>query len=130
MKFTLTHEINCDVDTFWKMFFDKPFNEALYKECLQFPRYSIIDQNETDKEITRKVTAEPKMDLPGPLKKLLGNSFGYTEDSTFDKSTKISKWKVTPTTMADKMKNEGVIKLEPAGAGHVKRIVDIIMEAK
>ncbi len=26
-KFTVTHEINCNAETFWKVFFEKEFNE-------------------------------------------------------------------------------------------------------
>ena len=43
IKFTMTHEINCDVDTFWKMFFDKEFNDALYKTALGFTKYDVVE---------------------------------------------------------------------------------------
>ena len=60
-KFTVTHEIRCDVETFWKMFFDKDFNQALYIQCLGFPKFEVADQKETDSSLARTVKATPKM---------------------------------------------------------------------
>ena len=56
-KFTLTHEINCNLDTFWKTFLDKDFNVQLYTGTLGFPEWTILEQTDTDTLATRKVTA-------------------------------------------------------------------------
>ena len=58
-KFTLTHEIDCDPETFWKVFFDKDFNVQLYKGPLGFPDFEILEQNDTETTISRKVAAQP-----------------------------------------------------------------------
>ena len=58
-KFSVTHEINCNVETFWKTFLDKTFNEKLYLEGLGFPAFKIVDQTETDAKIIRKVAGTP-----------------------------------------------------------------------
>ena len=63
-KFTVTHEIHCNVETFWKLFFDKAFNEKLYLEGLGFPAYKTLEQNETETRITRRV--EPCGVFPPP----------------------------------------------------------------
>src|SRR5260370_40423535 len=74
--FTLTHEINCDEETFWKLFLDKEFNEHLYKEGLGFPEFSVVEQVETDTEIKRKTAAKPKItNMPGPVANLIGDGF-------------------------------------------------------
>lgn len=129
-KFTVTHEIHCDADTFWKTFFDKTFNERLYREALGFPEFQVADQKETDTQITRRVTGQPKMNMPGPVMKLLGSNFRYNEEGTFDKATGIWRWRMLPSVMADKLRQEGSIRLEPAGPGKVRRIADLFMEAK
>jgi hypothetical protein len=129
--FTLTHQIECDADTFWKVFFDKDFNRQLYLDKLGFPEFEVLEMNETDAQITRKAAGQPKLkDLPGPVAKLLGNSFRYTENGTFDKATKVWKWKMTPSTLADKMRQEGTLHLEPAGDKAVRRVVELVNEAK
>ncbi|UQA58131.1 DUF2505 domain-containing protein [Polyangium aurulentum] len=129
-KFTVTHEINCDEETFWKIFFDKEFNEKLYKEKLGFPSFDILEQRDTDNGTFRKTAGEPKMTLPGPVAKLVGNNFRYTEEGQFDKAAKIWRWKMTPSAMADKIRNEGTMRIEKVGEGKVRRIADIVIEAK
>lgn len=129
-KFTVSHEINCNEETFWKTFFDKDFNEKLYKEALGFPSYKTLEQNETDKQITRKVSGQPKMDVPGPVAKLIGSGFSYVEDGSFDKGSKVWRWKMIPSTLADKMRTEGTVRVEPVGSDKVRRISEITIEAK
>ncbi len=129
-KFTVTHEINCNVETFWKVFFDKDFNMKLYKEHLGFPEFTIVDQKETDTNIVRKVTGTPKMDVPGPVAKLLGSNFRYTEEGKFDRGTQIWTWKMIPSTQADKLRNEGTLRITAIGDSKVRRSADIVVEAK
>jgi hypothetical protein len=85
-KFTITHEINCNADTFWKWFFDKDFNVKLYKSHLGFPDYDVVDQKETDTTISRKAVAQPRMDVPSAVAKVIGPGFRYTEEGTMTKS--------------------------------------------
>ncbi len=129
-KFTVTHEINCSADHFWKLFFDPEFNTRLYREALGFPKYEVLKHEESDTQITHKVMGQPKMNMPGPVAKLLGSNFVYTEEGTFDRATKIWRWKMTPSALADKMRNEGSLRIEPIGDQKVRRIADIIIEAK
>lgn len=128
---TLKHEINCDEARFWELFMDKDFNEKLYKEGLGFPEWRIIEQVETDTEIKRTTTGRPKLaNVPGPVAKILGDRFGYTETGSMSKANKVWKYKLTPSTMADKIKQEGTMRIEPVGEGKVRRVVDLLIEAK
>ena len=129
-KFTVVHEINCNVDTFWQTFFDKEFNEKLYREGLGFPGFSVREERETDTQIIRRAAGQPKMNMPGPVMKLLGNNFRYTEDGTFDKASKQWKWKMTPSTLADKMRQECSLRVEPFGDDKVRRVAEMVIEAK
>ncbi len=127
--FTMRHDLDCDCDTFWKLFWELDFNEQLFK-ALEYPAWKLIDTKETDKEIIRTVKATPKMEAPGPVLKLLGSSFGYDEEGRFDKATKTHKFIITPNVLAGKLRNEGTVKCEPRGDGKSTRIVEIIAEAK
>jgi hypothetical protein len=127
--FTMRHDLDCDCDTFWRLFFEKDFNEQLYK-ALQFPEWKLLDTKETDKEIIRTVKAMPKMDAPAAVVKLLGSSFGYDEEGRFDKATKTHKFIIKPNVMTEKLRNEGSVKCEPRGEGKSTRVVEIIAEAK
>ena len=129
-KITLTHEINCSADRFWQVFFDKEFNSQLFLKELGFPDYQTVEQTETDSQIRRKVKGRPKMNMPGPVQKLLGDAFAYEEEGTFDRATKVCKWRMKPSTMADKLRNEGKVTCEPIGDNKCRRISEIEMEAK
>lgn len=129
-KFTVRHEINCDEDTFWKLFLDEAFNNELYLKALGFPEFKVISQRDTDTETVRTVKGQPKMNLPGPIAKLLGSGFSYTEEGRLDKKTKVWRWKMTPSTLADKMRNEGTMRIEKVGDNKVRRIADLEIEAK
>lgn len=129
-KFTVTHEINCNEETFWKTFLDKSFNEKLYREALGFPQFDIIEQNETDTQVTRKAKGTPKMDMPGPVAKLFGSGFSYIEEGSLDRKAKVWRWKTIPSAMAEKIRSEGIVRIEPVGSDKVRRIAEIEIEAK
>ncbi len=45
-KFTMTHDLDCDVDKFWHLFlYENDFNEKLFKE-LEFPEWKLVEQRE------------------------------------------------------------------------------------
>lgn len=129
-SFTMTHEIDCDLERFWKLFLDKDVTTDVYRH-LGFPKWEVVEQKEDDKEITRVVKAQPKLDMPGPVKKALGESFGYTEHGRFDKSAKKYTFDITPTALQGKLTNRGSVRAEEIDGGKkTKRIVEIFLEAK
>ena len=128
--FKVTHEINCNAETFWKVFFDKEFNEKLYREGIGFPEFSVVSQNETETQITRKCAGKPKLNMPGPVMKLLGDGFRYTEEGKLDKKTGLWTWKMTPSTLADKLRNDGSFRVEAVGDKRCRRVTEIVIEAK
>lgn len=127
--FTMTHDIDCDPDRFWELFFDHDMNTQMFKS-IGFPEWKIIEDTDGEKERVRKIKATPKMELPSAVQKLVGPSFGYEETGRFDKAQKIFRFVITPTAMANKLRNEGWVKCEPNGAGKCKRIAEMIAEAK
>jgi hypothetical protein len=130
VKFTLTHEIHCDVDTFWKTFLDNEFNTALYTGALGFPDWKVIEQKETDTQITRKVSAQPKMEVPGALQKIIGSGLRYVEEASMTKSEGIWRWKLTPSTLADKLFTSGTVRAERISDTKCRRVAEMQVEAK
>jgi Protein of unknown function (DUF2505) len=129
-KFTVTHTINCNVERFWKTFFDKDFNEGLYRQALGFPDFQITSFVDDETSVTRKVSAQPKMEVPGALQKLIGAGFRYTEEGTMKKAEGVWRWKMTPSTLADKLFTSGTVRAEAAGDNKTRRIAEITIEAK
>lgn len=127
--FTMTHELDCDQERFWTLFFDNELNHAIFAH-LEFPEWTIVEERDDAKEHVRIVKATPKIELPAAVQKLLGASFGYTEEGRLDKATSVWHFDVKPSTMASKLINTGTVKCEPAGPGKCKRITEMFMEAK
>jgi hypothetical protein len=131
-EITLRHDFECDEDTYWhKIVFDRDFNRRLYLEALRFPAYELLEQKEDDQRLTRKVHIDPPLgNLPGPVKKVIGDRFSYVEEGTFDKKTRRYAFKVTPSTMADKSKNFGELYCEKLGDKRLVRVAKITVEVK
>lgn len=125
-KLSVTHTMDCDVETFWRVFFDDEYNKKLYLEGLSFKSFEQLEKTETK----RRMRGVPKMALPGPVAKLLGDSFGYEEQGTFDKAASKFSWKMIPNTMTDKLFTSGSVKVEAAGEGKCRRISEATIEAK
>ncbi|NOU29340.1 MAG: DUF2505 family protein [Polyangiaceae bacterium] len=129
-KLELTHEIECSLDAFWSGFFDPALNAKLFLEGLGFRDYKTVSQKETDDKIVRTTAVEPTLSLPPALSKLLGSSFRYSEEGTFDKATKVWRWKLVPSAMADKIRVEGVLRATELGPEKVRRDIELQIEAK
>jgi hypothetical protein len=129
---TLRHEIDTDEDTFWsKICFDETFNKKLYEGALKFPGWKVLDSKEDDAKITRRVQVDPPVsDLPGALKKVIGDRLAYTEEGTFDKKAKRYTFKVTPSTMAEKTKINGELWVEKISDKKIRRLCRIAVEVK
>jgi len=130
--FQMRHEMDMTAEKFWELFFNNDLQKDIFLKCLKFPKWELVEFTDGDKEIIRVTKAQPKMEVPGAVAKLIGDGFGYTERGSFDKGAKVYKYKITPTTMADKIKNEGAVKVEakPGSGEKCTRIVDITMECK
>ena len=131
-EITIVHELECDEDTFFReCVFGTEFNRTLYLDTLKFPAYQVLEDVDGAERRTRKVRIDPPVGgLPGPIKKVLGDRFGYVEEGTFDKKTKRYSFKVTPTTLAEKTKTVGDVWCEPLGDKRVKRLARILVEVK
>lgn len=129
---TVAHEIDTDEETFWKtIFFGEEFNKKLFEGHLKFPTWSQVEFKEDDAKITRRVRVDPPTgDLPGPMKKLIGDKFSYFEEGTYDKKTKRYSFKVLPSVLADKMKVSGEIWVEKISDNKIRRKARIEVQVK
>jgi hypothetical protein len=62
--------------------------------------------------------------------KLIGANFRYTEEGSMSKSDRIWRWKMTPSTLADKLFTSGVVKAERISDDRTRRIAEMNVEAK
>ncbi|WP_394846744.1 DUF2505 domain-containing protein [Pendulispora brunnea] len=120
-KFVITHEIKCNKEQFWKLFWDKAFIEKMYREELGYRAYEIREQSETE----RKVDLAPNWSLPGPMR----SRFSLSEEGELTRGSGIWRWRATPSILADKIRLDGTMRLEPISSTSVRRIGDLQVEA-
>jgi len=120
----IQHTFNCSEDTFWdRIFFDESFNQHLYKEVLGFSVYKVKSLDDKGDEIQRVIEVSPKIgDLPGPIKKVVGENVSYAEEGIYDKKSRRYRLQIKPNALADKLSIKGELFTEPSGPSKCKRI--------
>jgi hypothetical protein len=128
----LRHEMLCDEDTYWhKCVFNEEYDRRLFLEALKFKGHEVKEQKDDGKTITRRVHVDPPVgNLPGPVKKAIGESLSYDEEGVFDHATKRYTFKIKPSAFGDKSKIAGVMYCEKKGDKKISRVVDMTVEVK
>src|SRR4051812_43765770 len=110
----IAHEFDCSEETFWKiMFFDPEFNRRLFLETLRFPVWKVLEEKVTDDTVERRIEAQPLVEnVPGPIRKVVGDRFGYIEQGTLDRKQNRYRFRIIPSSMADKTDISGVMRSE------------------
>jgi uncharacterized protein DUF2505 len=121
-----THDLACDPETFWKTFLDSEYTKKFHLEELGFTEYEILEQTDS----MRKVRVVPKLNMPGPVMKLLGDRFGYVQEGTLDRNKSEFRWRMIPSTMADKLIVHGVVRIQLRDGGLCRRVDDVTLDAK
>jgi hypothetical protein len=116
MKLTLTYAWDCPPEEFWKLYFDPEFVVRLHLEGLGSLSAEVIRQEgDLSSGIVRTLRYSQRPNMPGPVRKVFGEEIVSTEVSTFNPSTQMTTFELTPGTMADKTHIEGAIALTEAG---------------
>jgi hypothetical protein len=127
----IEHVYHCSESVFWQLFFNDEFNQRLFKEGLGFPQYEQLSFEETAEEIRRVTSVRPRVgQLPGPLKKVVGEGIGYREHGVFDKRTRRFSLHVVANKMPDRLTVEGVLFTEPLDQDRCRRLFDAAVQAR
>jgi hypothetical protein len=126
------HEFDCSEETFWtRLFLDDRFNEWLYKERLGFSEWKVIERQDTERGVRRVVDVAPPVgDVPGPLKKLIGDNVRYRERDEYDAARRHCRVEVVPGTLADKVTVRGEITSLKLGDARCRRVFTGQVEAR
>jgi Protein of unknown function (DUF2505) len=114
----------CTPETFWKVFLDERYTRALFLDELKFRELSVLELTAT----TRKIRVVPKVNLPGVLQKLIGDSFAYEEHGTLDRARNEWTWRMVPRKAI--LATRGTLRLEATGDGRCRRADEVIIEGK
>jgi len=129
MKVTVSHTFNCTPETFWKkIFFDRTYNEALFRQEMKFPEYDVVEQKETPDRVERKVRVTPPQKAPEIVRKLIRGTMSYDEVGTYTAQDGTYRFRTLTSLMTEKIKIGGTIRAEPAGEGKMVRRADMEVE--
>jgi hypothetical protein len=121
---TGTSVLPCSTEALWKVFLDERYTRALYLDELQFKEFSVLELTEN----SRKIRVVPKVNLPGVLQKLVGDTFAYEEHGTLDREHNEWTWRMVPRK--EIVATRGKVRLEPAGDGQCRRLDEVVIEGK
>lgn len=131
---TASVSLACSPETFWKVYLDPAYLRALYLEELQYKRFEVLEVTET----SRKLKVTPKLNVPGPVEALIGDSFTYEDHGTLDRARNEWTWRmVQPAVLEpgakprrDVVTTRGVLRVQAEGEGRCRRTDEVTIEAK
>ena len=132
MRFRCSSKYEMTVDTFWNdIFFDDDFNQYLYHESLGFPRFEVVEfERFEDGMIKRLIKAYPRIDVPRPLQRVLGNNIHYYERGEYDPRTRHWKCSIEIPRLSSKLKITSDMWLVDDARGGSVRHVDFDVQIR
>lgn len=125
----IEQEIHCPPDRLWELFFSDEFNIEMYEQGLGFPSCKIPERSDDGQVLHRRMVMIPKVDMPKPLAKVVGDRIGYEEIGDWVRSAGEYRWKLVLAAFGDKVRIEGVMRLVPHGSDHCLRKVEFSVDA-
>jgi hypothetical protein len=116
--------VPCSPETFWSVFLDERYTRALFLDELGFKELELVELTPT----SRKIRVVPKVNLPGPLQKLVGDSFAYEEHGTLDRARNEWTWHMVPRK--EIIATRGKVRIEAAGDGQCRRSDEVVIQGK
>jgi hypothetical protein len=122
--------IHCSEERFWSLYLDPVWMERMLVEGLGYPTCRVLKSEETPTGVRRELVMTPKLNLPGPVAKVMGPSTIITEEGQFDRATKVWSWKHRLSVMPDKFDIRGTIRVSADGPDRVTRTSDVTVVCK
>ena len=131
---TTSAVLPCTADAFWAAYLDESYLRALYLDELESRAFDVLEIAEA----SRKLRIVPRMKLPAPVAKLIGESFAYEEHGTLDRAANQWTWRmVQPANLDPKSKPRkdavtmhGTVRIDPSDDGRCHRTDQFTVEAK
>lgn len=124
---TLSHSVvlPCSRETFWKTFLSPDYARTLYLDVLGYRGLDVLEATDT----SRKLRVVPKVALPGPLEKILGD-FRYEDHGTLDREKHLWTWRMVPPPGAGKqmVTTRGSLRLDAIGENECRRTDELVIE--
>jgi hypothetical protein len=132
MRIRCEHVIPLPADAFWELI-HAPRYEAAVAEAVGLRAYRELERREEPDAVYRRLQVEA--DLPealGAVLRRLGvaGPIGYVEEQWRQRERREVRWRMTPGALAERARIEGVVRVEPRGAGRCARVLDGVIELR
>lgn len=122
MKLYVRHSFECTTETFWKMYWDEAFDEALRRES--GVTREILEEKDDGTKLVRRLRFTPDRELPAAVAGLLGTKkLVYEQENIWDRTNNTMHWRVIPTILPGKLDAKGTFRVEATDEG-CEQIVD------
>jgi len=122
-------QLDCSTERYWRVFLDEEYSRALYLDGFKYRDYRVLLSNAS----ARNLYIAPRLNLPGPVAKLVGDSFAYEQHGTLDRANSLWAWKmVQPGDVQGKkgiITSSGTIRVVDAGEGQCTRTDEVTIAA-
>lgn len=123
--FTGTH-----LDHFEETYFSEEFNTAIAREIGLKERKLVDKRVDDDGKVHRRVRMVPAIELPGPIRKIVGDrEISYDEVSVFDPSTHSVRYQIESAAQ-DRVSVGGEIQFTEESGSGVRRVIDGEIQVK
>ncbi len=119
----------CTPSAFWDAYLDPEYSRTVYLGELGYKALEVLETTST----TRRLRVTPKLNVPGPIAKLIGDAFTYEDHGTLDREKNVWTWRMMPPSNGPERKNvvttRGTIRVEAIGESQCRRTDELIIEA-
>jgi hypothetical protein len=120
-EFSIVHEFEADPETFWRVFLDSEYNDALYRS-VGVRREELSREDRGDEIVVRAHYASERQ-LPAVVQSLLGGrNLGYQETIIFRKRNGAVEQVIEPTVLTGRIRFGGHITIETVAPGRLRRV--------
>ena len=126
MGFSVSHVIETDVDSLWRLFFDETVVRALLRDLGDPADFKIVEQHVDEQGLQhRRIECWSKVELPSIVTKFFGDG-SYTELGCYDSVRKKYSARCIPKHGADKVGTSFEITASPVADGrHCSRTIKV-----
>jgi len=130
MRLKKEHRLNIPASRYFELMFDPEFDKKLNLEGMGIAKWELLDRNVDGASWSQRVRITPPDNMPGFVKKIVGDSFHYEERRTHQKGSDSASGEMTPNVMRDKLKMGYRMQIIPDGENACRRIMDWEIEVK
>lgn len=132
LEFTVRHPLLCAVDRYWRLFLSPEFSREMMLG-LGFSRIEIgplVRDPKRPRQQTRSMKVTPKLDLPGPVVRAIGDRLSYEEHGTYDEDARRWTFRERMSVLPERILIGGSIRVEASPSGRCRRVSDLWVDVK